>query len=67
MNALQLYIESRLHISFSRLLKIFLQISLVLAAILCGFGRIRENKHHMSDVLAGFILGITVAVFVVST
>ncbi|XP_060582234.1 phospholipid phosphatase 2-like [Ruditapes philippinarum] len=59
-----LYIENRLHIRFSRLLKIFLQVSLVLAAILCGFGRIRENKHHLSDVLAGFILGITVAVFV---
>jgi membrane-associated phospholipid phosphatase len=47
-------------------MKIFLQTGLILAATLCGLGRIRENKHHTSDVIAGFLLGTIVALFVVS-
>ncbi|XP_060594910.1 phospholipid phosphatase 2-like [Ruditapes philippinarum] len=59
-----IYIENRLNIRYTRLLKIFIQFGLILAAILCGLGRIRENKHHSSDVIAGFILGLAVAIFV---
>ncbi|XP_060594911.1 phospholipid phosphatase 3-like [Ruditapes philippinarum] len=59
-----MYIEHRLNIRYTRLLKIFIQFGLILAAILCGLGRIRENKHHSSDVIAGFILGLAVAIFV---
>ncbi|XP_053395888.1 phospholipid phosphatase 1-like [Mercenaria mercenaria] len=59
-----IYIENRLQIKFSRLLKFFLQSGLVFIAILCGLGRIKDNKHHPSDVIAGYILGIGVAVFV---
>ncbi|XP_045157241.1 phospholipid phosphatase 2-like isoform X2 [Mercenaria mercenaria] len=59
-----IYIQTRLWIRFSRLLKFFLQFGLVLIAILCGLGRIKDNKHHPYDVITGFILGITVAVFV---
>ncbi|XP_060582235.1 phospholipid phosphatase 3-like [Ruditapes philippinarum] len=59
-----MYIENHLQIRFSRLMKIFLQTGLILAATLCGLGRIRENKHHTSDVIAGFLLGTIVALFV---
>lgn len=57
-----IYVENRLQIRFSRLLKIFLQSTLVLIAILCGVGRIKDNKHHSSDVIAGSLLGLTVAI-----
>ncbi|XP_045157242.2 phospholipid phosphatase 1-like [Mercenaria mercenaria] len=57
-----MYIENRLQISFSRILKLFLQASLILMAILCGVDRIIDNKHHPSDVAAGFLLGVIVAV-----
>ena len=60
-----MYIEHRLQLRISRLLKIFIQIGLVLVALFNGLGRINENKHHPSDVIAGFISGISVAVFVV--
>ncbi|XP_045160349.1 phospholipid phosphatase 1-like [Mercenaria mercenaria] len=59
-----IYVENRLQIRFSRLLKFFLQSGLIFIAILCGIGRIIDNKHHPSDVIAGYILGIIVAVFV---
>ncbi|XP_053393874.1 phospholipid phosphatase 1-like isoform X2 [Mercenaria mercenaria] len=62
-----IYIQSRLQIKFSRILKVFLQSGFIFLAILCGLGRIKDNKHHPSDVIAGFIVGITVAVFVCST
>jgi phosphatidate phosphatase len=62
----QIYIEKRLQIRFSKLLKLFLQTGLIFAAILCGLGRIIDNKHHPSDVLAGFVLGSIVAIVVVS-
>lgn len=58
--------QKRLQIKFSRVLKLFLQAGFVFLAILCGLSRIKDNKHRPSDVIAGFILGISVAVFVVS-
>ncbi|XP_060576868.1 phospholipid phosphatase 2-like isoform X2 [Ruditapes philippinarum] len=62
-----IYIQARLQIKFSRILKIFLQSGLIFSSLLCGIGRVTDNKHHPSDVIAGFILGITVAVFVCKT
>ncbi|XP_045160338.2 phospholipid phosphatase 1-like isoform X2 [Mercenaria mercenaria] len=59
-----MYIEDRLKISFSRILKLFLQAALIFIAILCGVDRIIDNKHHPSDVVSGFLLGVVVAVFV---
>lgn len=42
-----------------------MQFALAFLALLCGQGRIRDNKHHPSDVIAGWILGCGVAVFMV--
>ncbi|KAH3849751.1 phospholipid phosphatase 1-like [Dreissena polymorpha] len=58
------YIQRRLHVSFSRILKFFLQAALVFTASICGLSRIRDHKHHASDVIVGFTVGAAVAVFV---
>ncbi|XP_053393876.1 phospholipid phosphatase 2-like isoform X2 [Mercenaria mercenaria] len=62
-----IYIQKRLQIKFSRILKFYLQSGLLFLAILCGIGRVKDNMHHPSDVIAGNILGITVAIFVCKT
>ena len=66
MTVLVLYIEARMHFQDSRFLKMFLQLLAALLAILCSLSRVSDYKHHWSDVLAGMILGIIVAVIVVS-
>lgn len=58
---LTIYIQQRFHIQFSRLLKPMMQFSLILTSLLCGFGRIVDNKHHMGDVFAGFGVGLVIA------
>ena len=57
--------ERRLDINYSRILKPMLQMVLLFLATLCGVSRIQDNKHHSSDVIAGFLLGIVSAVAVV--
>ncbi|XP_045160337.2 phospholipid phosphatase 3-like isoform X2 [Mercenaria mercenaria] len=59
-----MYIEDRLQINFSRILKLFLQAALIFIAILCGVDRIIDNKHHPSDVYSGFLLGAVIAICV---
>ncbi|KAH3849839.1 phospholipid phosphatase 1-like [Dreissena polymorpha] len=58
------YIQRRLYISFSRTLKFFLQAALVFTASICGLSRIRDHKHHDTDVIVGFAVGAIVAVSV---
>ena len=62
----QLYVNDRLNVSYSRVLKFFLQAGLLFISLVCGILRIYDNKHHLSDVIAGFGIGITMAVAVVS-
>lgn len=59
-----LYMERRLDINYSRILKPMLQMVFLFLATLCGVSRIQDNKHHSSDVIAGFLLGIVSAVAV---
>lgn len=61
----QLYLNDRLQLFYSRVLKFFLQSGLLLLSLVCGLLRVYDNKHHLSDVIAGFAIGITVAVAVV--
>ncbi|XP_060554223.1 phospholipid phosphatase 1-like [Ruditapes philippinarum] len=58
------YIDDRLQIINSNILKPFLQSGLVFIAVLCGVDRIMDNKHHPSDVVAGFVLGVVVGLAV---
>lgn len=59
-----IYLQSRMNWRGSKLLKHFLQFMLVLLAWYTCLSRISDYKHHWSDVLAGGILGATVAVVV---
>ncbi|XP_052778203.1 phospholipid phosphatase 1-like isoform X1 [Mya arenaria] len=58
------YIQRRLHVSFSRIVKLFLQFGLVFLSLICGLGRIHDNKHHPADVIVGFVVGLTTAILV---
>ena len=35
-------------------------------ALFCGLSRIKDNRHHPTDVLTGFAIGILVAIWIVS-
>ncbi|XP_052774841.1 phospholipid phosphatase 1-like [Mya arenaria] len=59
-----IYIQRRLQVTFSRILKIFLQFGLVFLSLVCGLGRIQDNKHHPVDVIAGFLVGLSSAMLV---
>ncbi|WAR23817.1 WUN-like protein [Mya arenaria] len=58
------YIQRRLKVTYSRLVKPFLQFGLVFLSLICGLGRIQDNKHHPADVIVGFLVGLTTAVLV---
>ncbi|XP_055609325.1 putative phosphatidate phosphatase [Uranotaenia lowii] len=59
-----IYLQSRMNWRGSKLLKHFLQFSLILLAWYTCLSRISDYKHHWSDVLAGAVLGSTVAIVV---
>lgn len=59
-----IYIQNRLEIKFSVILKFFLQAGLICLSAVCGFTRITDHFHHPTDVAAGFLLGVTIAIFV---
>jgi len=59
---LALYIEAKLILpKTSKFLKPFIQSVLISIALYTGFSRVSDYKHHWSDVLAGFLLGTSVA------
>lgn len=59
-----LYVESRIHFPHSKFLKFFLQLVVAQLGILCSLSRVSDYKHHWSDVLAGLLLGIVIAVLI---
>lgn len=59
-----IYLQSRMNWRGSKLLKHFLQFLLILLAWYTCLSRISDYKHHWSDVLAGAVLGSTVAIVV---
>ena len=50
----------------TKLLKPLLQVIAVSLSLFVGWGRIADNKHFLSDVLAGFVFGAIFAWCVVS-
>ena len=62
----QIYIEDRLLITFSVLLKSLVQIVIVILCLYTCVSRVTDNRHHASDVVAGGFLGIIVALYTVS-
>lgn len=59
-----LYMEARIHFSHSKFLKFFLQLVVAQLGILCSLSRVSDYKHHWTDVLAGLLLGILIAVLI---
>jgi len=60
----QMYFNSTLTDS-SKLLKPLLVFSFVICAIICGLTRIIQYKNHAIDVYLGFLLGGSIAVYLV--
>ena len=61
MGFMVLYIDIKVHIAWSKFLKLTIQMAAVSFAMFCGYSRIFDNMHHYSDVLAGLALGIVMA------
>ncbi|XP_077379422.1 phospholipid phosphatase 3-like isoform X2 [Festucalex cinctus] len=61
---LAFYLQARLTWRKARLLRPVLQFFLFLLAIYTGLTRVTDNRHHLSDVLTGFILGALTAYWV---
>lgn len=60
-----MYITSTIKTKSSRLAKPVLCLGTLCAAFLTGLNRVSEYRNHCSDVIAGFILGSAVALFLV--
>jgi len=63
---LALYLQARIKTSKYGIPKSFFQFLVIVMAAYCALSRISDYKHHWSDVLAGTLLGITVATLTVS-
>lgn len=61
-----LYLEKRVSVSYSLVLKPVLQLSLVVLSLACSLTRYYDYKHHVSDIVAGLLLGVCTALFIVS-
>ena len=51
--------------NMSKFLKFFLQLLVVQLGVLCSLSRVSDYKHHWSDVLAGLLLGVLIAVLII--
>ncbi|CAK1553058.1 unnamed protein product [Leptosia nina] len=61
---LALYLEKRMVWRGTRLIRHVLQFSAVMISWFTALSRVTDYKHHWSDVLAGYFLGLTFAVLV---
>ncbi|XP_064371936.1 phospholipid phosphatase-related protein type 5 isoform X3 [Dromaius novaehollandiae] len=62
---LAMYITSTVKARGTRLAKPVLCLGLMCLAFLTGINRVAEYRNHWSDVIAGFLIGISIAVFLV--
>ncbi|KAH0618410.1 hypothetical protein JD844_017583 [Phrynosoma platyrhinos] len=60
-----MYITNTIKSRGTRLAKPVLCLSLMCLAFLTGINRVAEYRNHWSDVIAGFLVGISIAVFLV--
>ncbi|XP_051789163.1 phospholipid phosphatase-related protein type 5-like isoform X2 [Erpetoichthys calabaricus] len=62
---LAMYITSTVKAKGSRLAKPVLCLGLMCLAFLTGVNRVAEYRNHWADVIAGFLIGVAIAVFLV--
>nr|KAF6304907.1 phospholipid phosphatase related 5 [Pipistrellus kuhlii] len=62
---LTMYITSTVNAKGTRLAKPVLCLGLLCLAFLTGLNRVAEHRNHWADVIAGFLVGISIAVFLV--
>ncbi|TRZ18247.1 hypothetical protein HGM15179_008913 [Zosterops borbonicus] len=62
---LAMYITNTVKARGTRLAKPVLCLGLMCLAFLTGINRVAEYRNHWSDVIAGFVIGISIAVFLV--
>ncbi|XP_010638225.1 phospholipid phosphatase-related protein type 5 [Fukomys damarensis] len=62
---LTMYITNTIKAKGTRLAKPVLCLGLMCLAFLTGLNRVAEYRNHWSDVIAGFLVGISIAVFLV--
>ncbi|XP_048352247.1 phospholipid phosphatase-related protein type 5 isoform X4 [Sphaerodactylus townsendi] len=62
---LAMYITNTIKSRGTRLAKPVLCLGLMCVAFLTGINRVAEYRNHWSDVIAGFLVGISIAVFLV--
>ncbi|XP_067394348.1 phospholipid phosphatase-related protein type 5 isoform X2 [Emydura macquarii macquarii] len=62
---LAMYITNTIKARGTRLAKPVLCLGLMCLAFLTGINRVAEYRNHWSDVIAGFIIGLSIAVFLV--
>ena len=57
--------EAMIDFPHSKFLKFFLQLLIAQMGFLCSLSRVSDYKHHWSDVLAGLLLGVLIAVLMI--
>ncbi|XP_060058117.1 phospholipid phosphatase-related protein type 5 isoform X6 [Erinaceus europaeus] len=62
-SSVQMYITNTIKAKGTRLAKPVLCLGLMCLAFLTGLNRVAEYRNHWSDVIAGFLVGISIAVF----
>ena len=63
---LQLYMEKQVTLQFSSAAKCFTQTAMVLLALMCAVTRLYDNKHHVTDIVAGSLLGLLMGWYMVN-
>jgi phosphatidate phosphatase len=59
------YIHCRLRTGYSQLVRLLVQLTLCSLAVYTGLSRVSDNMHHWSDVLAGALIGVLVALWTI--
>lgn len=58
-----LYMEKQVTLQCSAVAKCFTQIAMVSLALMCAVTRLYDNKHHVTDIVAGMLLGVVMGVY----
>lgn len=59
-----IYLEARFNVNRARIVKTILQFSAFIAAWHTCMSRVSDFKHHHTDVIAGAVIGLSVALFI---